>query len=122
MKVVITGSRAWDDEWLFDVIIGGLLQQLKDEDKPFIVAHGGNRSGADRMAQEWADIFPVVRYPADWEKYGKAAGPRRNKFMLEDFLPDLVLAFFWHAGENRGTQDCVDKARLMGIRVVEVRA
>lgn len=58
--------------------------------------------------------FPVERYPADWERYGKRAGPIRNRKML-DQGPDLVVAF----GGDKGTADCVREARRRGIAVRE---
>ena len=61
----------------------------------------------------------VKEYPVsdmEWKGYGKAAGPIRNRRMLDDFQPDLVLAF----PGNKGTNDCIAAARQRDIEVVTV--
>lgn len=56
----------------------------------------------------------VQKFPADWDRYGKAAGGIRNSQMLIEGKPDLVVAF---PGGN-GTRDMVLKARKAGIRTI----
>lgn len=67
---------------------------------------------ADAAARELG--FTPWQHHADWRRYGKRAGPRRNRTML-DRCPDLVIAF--QRNGSRGTQDCVDEARRRGIAV-----
>jgi hypothetical protein len=55
-------------------------------------------------------------FPAQWDRYGEAAGPIRNAWMLEFGKPDLVVAF----PGGRGTADMISKARKAGIEVCEV--
>lgn len=45
----------------------------------------GDLLGADRWADEWASENGIAleRHPADWQTWGKAAGPMRNKQMAE---------------------------------------
>ena len=50
--------------------------------------------------------FKVEKYPADWEKYGKSAGPRRNKQMAE--ISDYVICF-WDE-KSKGTKSMIDYA------------
>lgn len=69
----------------------------------------GGASGADAMAESWANdrkVPCIVIYP-DWEKYGKAAGPIRNKEIIENC--DEVLAY-WD-GKSKGTQHALALAR-----------
>ena len=63
--------------------------------------------------------MPVSIYPADWDKHGKAAGPIRNKQMIDEGKPDLVIAF----PGGRGTAGAVRLAKFAGVtvRVVEVK-
>ncbi len=79
----------------------------------------GGATGADRMARYWAinKGIPVETYGADWERHGKAAGPIRNSRMIDDGLPDLVLAFVegTNLADSRGTADMVGKAERAGI-------
>lgn len=50
-------------------------------------------------------------FPADWNKYGKAAGAIRNSQMLKEGRPDLVLVFLHNIAvqENRGSMRTVLK-------------
>lgn len=60
----------------------------------------GGATGADQLATDWArgrSICCTV-YPADWKQWGRAAGPKRNKQMLVEGKPDIVLAFSGGAG------------------------
>ncbi len=78
----------------------------------------GGAKGADALAAQWAYErgIPVSTFAANWDKDGKAAGPIRNQRMLEQGVPDLVVAF---AG-GTGTADMIKRARAAGVEVLEV--
>ena len=78
----------------------------------------GTLRGGDGLAELWAIVnqVPYVGWPAQWDKHGRAAGPRRNADLLEWFRPDVCIAF---PGGN-GTAGCVAECRRRGIEVVEV--
>ena len=82
------------------------------------VIHGG-ATGADALAAKWAkdNCVEVAEYRADWKAHGRGAGPIRNQRMLDESLPDLVIAF----PGGRGTADMVRRARKSGVEVVEVQ-
>lgn len=61
--------------------------------------------------------YTVESYPADWKRYGRAAGPIRNRQMLEEGKPDLIIAFHSNLAESRGTANMVKIARKAGIEV-----
>jgi hypothetical protein len=86
-------------------------------DGTFIIA--GAARGVDKAAIDWAVVnwVPFQEYPADWEKYGKRAGYVRNKQMLEEGKPDLVIAF----PGGKGTAMMVKIAREAGVPVEEVK-
>jgi hypothetical protein len=69
----------------------------------------GGAPGADPIALSWAIKYGVRCdvYPADWHKHGKSAGPIRNKQMLEDAKPDMVIAF----PGGKGTANMTSLAR-----------
>jgi hypothetical protein len=70
------------------------------------------------LAAQWAQGAGVKleTYPAEWDRFGKAAGPKRNQVMIDQGRPDLVVAF---AGGN-GTADMVNRAKKAGIEVVVI--
>lgn len=116
MKVLVCGSRDWFD-W------GPIERELAKLPPGTIIVHGGAR-GADTIAGEVARRlgFEVRRYPADWDRFGKGAGPIRNAQMLrEEHRPsepiDMVLAFSKNFAASRGTADMVRKAEAARIFV-----
>lgn len=86
---------------------------------PFVVRHGNSR-GVDWFVAQWCAHYGVrfESWPADWDRYDKAAGPIRNRAMLQG-PPRVEILFAFPGG--RGTADCVRAARDFGIKVVEVR-
>ena len=83
----------------------------------FVIVSGKAR-GVDSVAIDWAvvNLCPFIEYPAEWDKYGKAAGFIRNKQMLEEGKPDIVIAF---PGGN-GTDNMKTIARMAGVQVMEI--
>ena len=115
MRLLVCGGRDWDDfEGLSEELVW--LQGSHNID---VIIHGGAR-GADALAGEWAKLLhiPVEVYRADWDKHGKAAGAIRNRQMLTEGKPDMVLAF----PGGRGTANMIEQAREAGITVKEVLA
>ena len=104
MRVLVCGGRDFADEaHLFAV-----LDALHAANPISWIIHGAAR-GADSLAGRWAFRRDLSRkaYPADWATHGKAAGMIRNRLMLTDGKPDLVVAFMG----GKGTADMVRLAR-----------
>lgn len=116
MRVLVCGARDWTDA---DAIRRELLALPAGS----VVIEGAAR-GADRLAAQIARELGlgVEEYPADWMRYGRAAGPIRNRRMLEEGKPDLVLAFHADLARSKGTRDMVERAQKAGteVRVVEL--
>lgn len=114
MRVQITGDRNWTDR---SVIEKALRVVMTETGHAPVVVHGAAR-GADSLSGEVAEELgcTVEVYPADWLKYGKAAGPIRNKQML-DTGPDVVLAFHDDLENSKGTRHCVTEAEKRGLEV-----
>lgn len=109
MRVLVCGGR---DYFNGDMIAHALSQLPADA----ILVHGA-APGADSVcAHWWYDIQgrTVDPHPANWKKYGKAAGPIRNQEMLDSGV-DLVVAFPGH----QGTADMVRRAKKAGVEVIE---
>jgi hypothetical protein len=75
----------------------------------------GGAQGVDRLGEEWARdrYVHVERWPADWAKHGKAAGPIRNEAMA---AAAHALVAVWD-GVSRGTAHMVRAARARGLQV-----
>lgn len=109
MKVIICGGqnfldflRVWKDLYTFH-----------GEHTITHVIEGGAR-GVDHMAREWAQQaqIPYTTVPAQWDRYGKSAGYKRN-VQMADMNPDAVIAF----PGGHGTKMMVDIARERSIAV-----
>jgi hypothetical protein len=117
MRILVCGDRNWTNA----EAIRFHLQ--KYEPSETTVIHGDCR-GADRLAGAIARELgmEVESYPADWKKYGKAAGPIRNQQMLDDGKPDYVLAFHENIVASRGTRDMVERAKKAGVHGKVIKA
>ena len=73
----------------------------------------GEATGADKLAKDCAQYkgFDVIGYPANWTAFGRYAGPKRNRFMLEHFNPAFVFAFFSSKVRSKGTSNMIHIAR-----------
>src|SRR5574340_359283 len=113
-KVLVTGSRTWHDEGRLFATLDALAAQ-----EPIDRIVEGCAQGADQAAERWATAraIPNAHYPAEWRRYGRAAGPIRNRAMLTE-QPDLVVAFHPDLVTSRGTADMVRAARRAGVPVV----
>ena len=109
MRVVVTGSRKWNDRT-------AIKEALLDCGAT-LVAHG-DASGADRIAHAVAasEGIDIVTFPANWNGRNKAAGPYRNRLMIDTVKPELVLAF--PMPDSVGTWDAAKYAEKKGIPVV----
>ena len=118
MRVLVCGSRDFQaGTGLFEA-----LDMLHMEHELTLIIEG-EAKGADTLAREWAEMrdIPVLKFPADWKKYGRAAGPIRNKQMLDEGKPDLVMAFPSNGLKNsKGTKNMVEQARAAGITTIVI--
>ncbi|NWB98701.1 DUF2493 domain-containing protein [Pseudomonas gingeri] len=82
-----------------------------------VLIHGGNQFLGSEI-EDWAreNGTHLVRYPSNWQRYGKQAERRRNQFMLMDSEPELVIAF--PGGSD--TEELVAQARAMEIGVLSL--
>ena len=106
-RVVIAGCRDYSNYDEAKVYIGFCLSNIRKENDIVIVS--GCACGADKIGERYAEEngFQVEKYPADWRKYGRSAGPKRNKKMAE--VCDYVICF-WD-GKSRGTKSMIDYAK-----------
>ena len=115
MKVLVCGDRNWVDG---DIILSWLC---KLQDQGFDILIEGEARGADTLARIEAEKLGmnIICCPADWNKYGKAAGMIRNGEMLAQH-PDLVLAFHDDIDNSKGTKDMVKRSKAKGIETIVV--
>ena len=110
--------------WLMRTIIAGsrdctnpehIIKALNECDwTPTVVISGAAR-GADRLGKLWAraNNIPCEKFPANWDRYGKSAGYRRNVEMAESAEALLAL---WD-GKSKGTKHMINIANSKGLKV-----
>ena len=118
MRVLVCGSRTFSDkEYLFKC-----LDEIKSR-FIFDVLIEGEASGADSLAREWAELnhIPVLKFPANWKLYGRAAGPTRNRQMIKEGKPDAVIAFLDKPlSESKGTKNMLTQSKKASL-IIEIR-
>jgi hypothetical protein len=113
MRVLVCGGRDFNDYEYFEAVLTTISLSM-----PITCIIHGDASGADSLAGKWAEKknIQVEKYPADWKALGRAAGPIRNKQMIDEGKPDLVVAF----PGGRGTSNMVSLTKKSGIDLLEV--
>lgn len=117
-RIIVCGGRDFADEDLFIKSMDEILPQYEDVE---IVS--GHAKGADTFGERYAEAhgIPVAIFKADWKKYGRGAGPVRNKEMLEYAKQESpVIIAFWD-GKSKGTKNMIDQGTKANAKVHVVR-
>lgn len=112
IRVLVCGGRDWEDELAVELALNCLNELHGIE----CIVHGAAR-GADTLAMQWANRRGVKHrpFPANWDAHGLGAGRRRNRQMLREAEPDLVVAF----PGGSGTLDMIEISEKAGIPVLK---
>jgi len=122
MRCVVSGGQTFDDYAFVAKILDELHTNGFTRDKLIIpgpiteLANGKcSYGGADLLSDYWCDVNGLipVHFPALWGRYQSAAGPKRNRHMLREFNPDLLVTF----PGGHGTANCIDEASTLHIPV-----
>lgn len=112
MNLIIAGCRDFTDRAF---IYEGIDAFIEEYGKPDYIIEGGAR-GVDQVAGIYATEHNILLriFKADWNKYGRAAGPIRNEEMAKH---GTHLLAFWD-GKSRGTKNMIEMAKLYGLTVI----
>lgn len=113
-RIIICGTRTFnDDELLYDK----LDKITKDMTDVEIIS--GACEGADNIGEKYAKDKGLLLkvFPANWDKYGAAAGPLRNEQMLNYALQEKALVVAFWNGKSRGTSNMIKIAKNSGVTV-----
>jgi hypothetical protein len=114
IKLIVAGSRtATDYKQTHDAIVDIIHDNLICCEAQELVLISGNARGPDSHAIRFGEEhdFKVEIYPAEWDKYGKSAGYKRNELMAEKATHLLAI---WD-GESKGTKHMIDIAKKLNI-------
>ena len=93
------------------------LRNVKNKAAQYYVC--GKAKGADTLGEKFALKYGInIKYfPADWNKYGKSAGYKRNVEMAEYAKEDNgILVAFWDR-KSKGTKHMIETAKHAGLKV-----
>lgn len=129
VKIIIAGSREFDNYDFLKSNMDVLFSCFGiDKNAPIKIICGMCR-GADTLGERFAkeNNYAIKYFPADWDKYGKAAGVIRNEEMAkyaaeyEDEDEDMgILVAIWD-GKSRGTKNMIENAEKYGLAQYTVK-
>ena len=117
-RVLVCGGRDYADRQQLFEVLDEELSAATVAGNSFILIHGGAR-GADSLSGSWAaerQVSDVRVYEADWNTYGRAAGAIRNRLMLTDGQPHVIVAF----KGGKGTANMIQQGKKAGVPVKEI--
>jgi len=99
LNTIIAGSRTINDFDLLEWVI-------KESELDIAIVISGMAKGVDTLGMIWANKYnvPIIKMPADWNKYGRSAGYKRNEEMSKKAHALICL---WD-GESYGTKNMID--------------
>lgn len=109
LKLIVAGGRDFSDYPLLVREVTHIAEIVYCDKSVSIV--GGGARGADQLGEQFAKSNNVqfYKFPADWNKHGKAAGFIRNK-QMGDFANALLA--FWD-NKSRGTAHMIEYMRSL---------
>lgn len=101
-KIVVAGGRTYTNTGMVFICLEKIVQKGD-------VIISGHAKGVDMMGELYAqkNNLACEIFPAEWDKYGRSAGPRRNEKMAQ--VADKVVVF-WDF-KSRGTKNMVEMAK-----------
>lgn len=118
MRILCCGDREWKDKKKIRRVLQSIklcLLVLYDKDISCIIE--GECKGADLLSRSAGEELgiEIISFPANWNKFGNAAGPIRNTQMLKEGKPDFVIAFHSNISSSKGTRNMLNQAESKGI-------
>jgi len=112
--IAVTGSR------FPGICPRSLVDQALDHHMPDYVHVGDCPTGADLFTREWCQKHGTgyTVHVADWDRHGRAAGPRRNAEMIRCAVNEGALFLLAFPG-GRGTKNCTMSAIRAGLAVMD---
>lgn len=121
MKLIIAGSRSFKDYNLLKSTIDNYISNI---DKRELEIVSGCALGADKLGEKYAleNNIEVVKFPANWDKYGKQAGYLRNLQMAE-FATDCIV-FRVDGIKSKGSTHMINIAKnnKLNLVIVEINS
>jgi len=109
MKTIIAGGRE------FEISSNELEEVIKKSGIIITELVSGCATGVDKAGEFWAKLnnIPIKKFPADWDRLGRSAGPIRNQLMAQ--YAEALIAI-WD-GRSPGTKNMITTAEKRKLKV-----
>lgn len=99
MKTIIAGSRGIVDIKILEKAIINSRMDITE------IVSGHCPDSPDILGEIWAEKnkIPIKLFPANWELFGRSAGPKRNEEMAKYADQAIIL----YDGKSRGTKNMI---------------
>lgn len=111
-RVIIAGSRGFNN---YELLCQWCDYMLQNFSYPDIVIVSGTARGADQLGERYARErgIQIDSRPADWDRFGKGAGYRRNEEMAQN--ADACICFY--DGKSPGTAHMINLANKYNLKL-----
>ena len=120
--IIIAGSRDYNNYDQLKHISSALISLQADSNDDITIISGGAR-GADMLGERFAldNNYKIVRKNADWDKWGKSAGYRRNCDMaIEAKKYDKCLCLAYSLNNSKGTNHMINICGKYGVPCIKI--
>ena len=119
-RVIVAGTREFDNYLLLRMKLTDYLLSIPDEEIEII---SGTARGADKLGEQYASDYNLkcIKFPADWNTYGKSAGYRRNAEMAKYASQEHGVLFAFWDGKSKGTKHMIDLAYKYNLETYVIK-
>lgn len=118
IRIIVAGSRDFNDFGLVDKTLTKYMTDMSLTKDDIEIVSGCAR-GADKLGEQFATKHNIAcaKFPAEWDRYGKSAGYRRNAQMADYAIQETGVLFAFWDGSSKGTKHMIDLATTKGMNV-----
>lgn len=119
-RVIVAGTREFDNYLLLRMKLTDYLSPIPNEEIEII---SGTARGADKLGEQYANDHNLkcIKFPADWNTYGKSAGYRRNAEMAKYASQEHGVLFAFWDGKSKGTKHMIDLAYKYNLETYVIK-
>lgn len=119
-RVIVAGTREFDNYSLLRMQLTDYLSPIPNEEIEII---SGTARGADKLGEQYASDHNLkcIKFPANWNTYGKSAGYIRNAEMAKYASQEHGVLFAFWDGKSKGTKHMIDLAYKYNLETYVIK-
>lgn len=122
ISVIVAGSRSMNDYELLEKTLTEYFERKGISNEEVEIVSGTAR-GTDSLGEKFAEEYhcTLTKFPADWNRFSKSAGYKRNVQMAEYASKSNGVLFAFWDGVSKGTKHMIDIGNEYQLEVNVVR-